>query len=166
MEAVNSDKPVHPRTESESPRDPPSAACRQSRPAIPLEADESDLPPSPRPSNAHVHVTVRPSSQTASSSTASLPSMVAGRAGRTSINTQGYLLTTPMSQDRSARRGRRHPPGSSSSSSSGRCCFGTGGCCFSSSEGACGSDGGGCCCSRFDDDAERAPTSVETVRGG
>lgn len=127
-------------------------------------------PNSPRPSDAHIHITVR-SSRQAFHSTSSLPSLIAGRAGRTSINTQGYLLTEPMSpgNDRWDHWGRSHAADSSGcigSSSDGccfssrggcvfsdrdGCCFGDrGGCCFSDREGCCCSDTGGCCFSSND----------------
>ncbi|KAK6446886.1 hypothetical protein FP744_10003136 [Trichoderma asperellum] len=108
-----------------SPLDPPSpvvaAAGRPLRSAAGDTAfpfaeadDEGELPPSyeistlttqpspkknsPRPSDAHIHVTVR-----SNTSASSLPSLMAGRAGgRGSINTQGYLLTAPMSHTTTA----------------------------------------------------------------
>ncbi|PON26225.1 hypothetical protein TGAM01_v204701 [Trichoderma gamsii] len=66
------------------------------------ENDENELPPSyeistlPRPSDAHVHITVR-----SNTSASSLPSLTAGPG---SINTQGYVLTAPMSHQTASSR--------------------------------------------------------------
>ncbi|KAL6887008.1 hypothetical protein GGI43DRAFT_271110 [Trichoderma evansii] len=198
MNVVNNDKFVVPRSTAESPPplplrpprprsplDPPSpaaAACRPFRGAAGETAfpfaeadDESDLPPSyetstlPRPSDAHIHVTVR-----SNASASSLPSLMAGRAGgRGSINTQGYLLTAPMSHTSTAsshntsayfnprgphhrRHSRwdqwdhwdRHHHNVDSSDSGGCCGFRSGsedGCIFSNRGGCFFSDRDGCC---------------------
>ncbi|KAM0515027.1 hypothetical protein ACHAPE_006349 [Trichoderma viride] len=117
-----------PLTPSRSPSPPPDsdpapsatpavAAIRPSRglaagddafPSIVADdEDENELPPSyeistlPRPSDAHVHITVR-----SNTSASSLPSLTPGP---NSINTQGYVLTAPMShQTASSRHSASH----------------------------------------------------------
>lgn len=129
---------------------------------------------SPRPSDAHIHISVR---SNASASASSLPSLVAGRAGgRGSINTTGYLLTAPMSHQTTAssysnprhhhhhhRRqrhsrwdqwGHRHD---ADASNSGAWCCG-----FKSSRSSADDDDDGRCCSRFED--ERLPVMENNVR--
>ncbi|KAL6860958.1 hypothetical protein J3F83DRAFT_748108 [Trichoderma novae-zelandiae] len=193
MNALNSDKFVPTTVASPSPPPPllparPRApelrrATRAAGATITLPGDSDsdgdgdgggvdDLPPTyeastlRRPSDAHVHITVR-SSRHASNSASSLPSLIAGRAGRTSVNTQGYLLTTPMlptppsSTSSSSSRnlwGRNHHHTHNSSSNNNNnsnsrhdkdgsgCCFSQrGGCFFSDRDGCCCSDTGGCC---------------------
>ncbi|KAL7948236.1 hypothetical protein V8C42DRAFT_342289 [Trichoderma barbatum] len=137
MNAVNSDKFV-PRRAGAPPSPPPLLPPRPRDAGRLLRADEdNDLPPSyeastlRRPSDAHIRVAVR-SSQHASNSDSSLPSLIASRGGRTSINTQGYLLTTPMSSNAPDARydhwGRSHPADDSSG-------------CFCSDSGGVGADG-------------------------
>ncbi|KAL7930076.1 hypothetical protein V8C35DRAFT_169368 [Trichoderma chlorosporum] len=148
MNAVNSDKLVPRRAEASSPP-PPLLPARPRDTGRLLRADDSDLPPSyeastlRRPSDAHVRIAVR-SSQHASNSASSLPSLIAGRDGRTSINTQGYLLNTPMScssnLDRYDHWGQNHP-----ADASGCCCADSEGCCYSSRGGLVCSDRDGCC---------------------
>ncbi|KAK4061590.1 uncharacterized protein Triagg1_10219 [Trichoderma aggressivum f. europaeum] len=143
MNAVNSDKFVPGRAGAPSPP-PPLLPPRPRDVDRLLRADDnSDLPPSyeastlRRPSDAHIRVAVR-SSQHASNSNSSLPSLIAGRDGRTSINTQGYLLTTPMSAaslDRYDHWGQSHP-----TDGSGCCCSDSEGCCYSSRGGIVFSD--------------------------
>ncbi|TFB02160.1 hypothetical protein CCMA1212_006101 [Trichoderma ghanense] len=127
--------------------------------------ENDDLPPSYEaatiPSDAHIHITVRSSTHHPMNSTSSLPSLIAARSGRTSINTQGYLLTSPMTPHhtstnsrRKKNRGYRDERSGCIASDSGGCCFSRrggcffsdrGGCCFSDREGCCCSDRGGCC---------------------
>ncbi|UKZ56499.1 hypothetical protein TrVGV298_010336 [Trichoderma virens] len=143
MNAVNSDKFV-PRRAEAPPTPPPLLPPRPRDAGRLLRTDDSDLPPSRRPSDAHIRVAVR-SSQHASNSNSSLPSLFTGRDGRTSINTQGYLLTTPMSAsniDRYDHWGQSH---AAADSSSGCCCSDSEGCCFSSRGGCVFSDRDGCC---------------------
>ncbi|PTB41277.1 hypothetical protein M441DRAFT_166427 [Trichoderma asperellum CBS 433.97] len=197
MNVINNDKFVVPRSTSESPPPPPprppqprspldppgpvvAAARRPLRSAAGDTAfpfaeadDEAELPPSyeistlPRPSDAHIHVTVR-----SNTSASSLPSLMAGRAGgRGSINTQGYLLTAPMSHTTTAssntaasayynlrgldsrrpsrcdhqwdhwdRRNHHHHHREAGSSGSGGCC----GFISGSDDGCCFSSRGGC----------------------
>ncbi|KAL6813630.1 hypothetical protein V8C40DRAFT_256595 [Trichoderma camerunense] len=147
MNAVNSDKFVPRRAGAPSP--PPPLLPPRPRDVGRLLRDDSniDLPPSyeastlRRPSDAHIRVAVR-SSQHASNSNSSLPSLIAGRDGRTSINTTGYLLTTPMSAnlDRYDHWGQSHP-----ADGSGCFCSYSEGCCYSSRGGVVCSDRDGCC---------------------
>lgn len=142
-----------------------------------IKSREIDNPSnSPRPSDAHVHITVR-----SNTSASSLPSLTAGP---NSINTQGYVLTAPMShQTASSRHSGSHShhehndqdpitfygvedPWVRDMYTNGRgyrlaycccclspyledgCCFSNRhGCCFSERGGLCCSDRGGCCCS-------------------
>ncbi|KAM0461742.1 hypothetical protein ACHAO4_000927 [Trichoderma viride] len=109
--------PPSPPPDSDPAPEPTPAVAAASRPSRGLAAgddafpsvladDENELLPSyeistlPRPSDAHVHITVR-----SNTSASSLPSLAA--AG--SINTQGYVLTAPMShQTASSRHSASH----------------------------------------------------------
>ncbi|EHK45615.1 hypothetical protein TRIATDRAFT_283269 [Trichoderma atroviride IMI 206040] len=167
-----------------APEPPAPAVAAASRPSRGLAAgddafpsavadDENELPPSyeistlPRPSDAHVHITVR-----SNTSASSLPSLTAGRPGaRGSINTQGYVLTAPMShQTTSSRHSASHShhddhdpitfygvedpwvrhmySGSDYTTACPCCCLSSclaDGCCFSNRHGCCFSDRGGLC---------------------
>ncbi|KAK1242514.1 hypothetical protein MKX08_005326 [Trichoderma sp. CBMAI-0020] len=212
MSAANNDKlvvvpqrsllPSPPLTRSPSPSppapapEPPApAVTAASRPSRGLAAgddafpsavadDETELPPSyeistlPRPSDAHVHITVR-----SNTSASSLPSLTARRG---SINTQGYVLTAPMSHQTASPRHSHHDDhdhdhdpitfygvedpwvrhmysGYDSTTACSCCCFSSRhGCCFGDRAGCFFSDNGGCCCPSNDD--ERLPVMQSNAR--
>ncbi|KAL7921539.1 hypothetical protein ACQKWADRAFT_295317 [Trichoderma austrokoningii] len=154
--SITSDKFVEPRrrelSQSPSVDVPTPQADAHTSPSIAGDpafpsAEANDVLPSyenatlPRPSDAHVHVSVIPSESASSLQ----PIAVTG----ININTQGYLATAPMTSRHAAHEGHHSYKTSCWMKHCGDgCCFSSrGGCCFSDRGGVCCSDRGGFCCS-------------------